>query len=213
MTRLAGVRAAYRWGVLVLAAVVWVRCFGEARLEEFGWQFRLFEVWAVSATAVSTALMVRLSMGWSCSSHAPFVGAVAAANAVVVALHLGPFGLAPVSGLGWHAMSLHLLVPVLQIADALLILGAFRYLRGSVGWVAALALGYVAWLELAVRPLNATADGASGLPYPPLDAMALGDRLGIYAAATAFGLAVLPALWAFQRALRREGTGADGIAA
>lgn len=210
MARTTRTGAVYRWGVLVLASIVWVRCFGDARLEEFGWQFRLLEVWAVSASVISAALMVRLSMGWSRSPHSSFVGAVAAVNVVVVALHLGPLGVLSASSLVWHAVALNLVVPLLQIGDALLILGAFRRVRGAVLWVLATASGYVAWVELAVRPLNASADGLGGLPYPSLDAMGLGDRLALYAVVTGLGLAVLPGLCVLQRRLRGGDASASG---
>jgi hypothetical protein len=215
MSRTAWLGAVYRWGVLVLASVVWMRCFGEARMAEFGWQFRLLEVWAVSATALSTAFMVRLSMGWSRSPHTPFVGAVAAVNVVVVALHLGQLSPAPATSPGWHALSLLLVLPLLQIADALFVLGAFKRLRRAMAWVVAIAATYVAWVEMAVRPLNASSEGRGGLPYPILDTMPLADRLGFYVAMTGLALAVLPGLRVVQRRLRGErgGTSGDGIAA
>lgn len=201
---------AHRWVVLILATAVWARCFGEARLEEFGWQFRLIEVWAASATALSAAFTVRLSMGWSRSPHAPFVAATAALNAVVLVLHLGPSGAFAPTSPGWHAASLLLVLPLMQIADALLILGAFRRVRGAVAWVSAGALTYVAWVELAVRPLNATPEGLGGLPYPSLDAMAPIDRLTVYAVVTGLALAVLSGFSVLQRRLRPEGAGAGG---
>lgn len=201
----------YRWATLALAVIVWVRCFGDARLDEFGWQFRLVEVWAVSASAISAALMVRLSMGWSASRHESFAGGVAAVNAVVVALHLGPLGLIS-STPAWHVLGLTLIVPLLQIADALLVLRAFGHLRGAVAWVLGIALAYVAWVELAVRPLNLPVDGGGGLPYPALNALGAVDRLGVYGAATGLALAVLPGLWVVQRRLRLEAGSGGGLA-
>lgn len=204
------IRAIYRWALLLFTATVWVWCFREARLAEFGWQFRLLEVWAATAGAISAVLVLRVVLGWSRSRHAAFVGAVAALNAVVIALHLGPLGVLAPPDPRWHALSLHLVLPLSQIADALLVVRAFGRLRGAVAWALGIAVGYVAWLELAVRPLNASAEGLGGLPYPPLDAMSSSDRLGVYAAVTAFGLAVLPGLWVLQRALRGEGAGVGG---
>lgn len=209
MGRKLGGRALYRWGTLILAAIVWARCFGDARLAEFGWQFRLFEVWAVTATALSSALMVRLSMGWSHAAHAPLVGAVAGVNIVVVVLYLAPLGVFPGPSQGWHPVALGLVVPAMQIADALLILGAFRRLRGAAARVVAIAVGYVLWVELAVRPLNASAEGRGGLPYPLLDAMAPADRLGLYVAATALALAALPVLGLLQRWFGQAAADAD----
>ena len=201
--------AAYRWGVLLLAVAVWVRCFGDARLAEFGWQFRHLEVWALTASAASASAMVALSMGWSGGRHEAFVGSVAALNAVVVLAHLGPLGLAP-SGEArtpWLAAYLYLVGPLLQIADATLILRVFDRLRGAAAGALGVALAYVAWVELAVRPLNASADGQGGLPYAALDAMGLQGRLGVYGGATALALLMLPALRAVQRAARRGAGG------
>ena len=203
-------RTTYRWGVLLFTAIVWVRCFGEARLEEFGWQFRLIEVWAMSASLVSAAFMVRLSMGWSRSRHASFAAAACVLNAVVLALHLGPLGILAPPAPSWHAVSLHLIAPVLQIADAVLILGAFERLHRAVAWTLGAAVTYVGWVELAVRPLNASIEGQGGLPYAGLDAMTLTHRLGLYAAVTVFGLALLPGFWVLQRKLRGEGAETGG---
>ena len=209
MVRMAGVTAAYRWGVAALAAVVWARCFAEARLEHFGWQFRYLDVWALTASAISAAFMLRLAMGWSRSRHEVFVGAAAALNAVVIALHLGPL----VQGPGWKEAYLHLIAPSLQIADAVLILGAFERMRGALAGFALTALAYVAWIELAVRPLNVSADGVGGLPYAALDAMAPSARLAVYGGATLIGLAAVPVLRALQRALGPGGAPPPGVAA
>lgn len=214
MRRMGKARAAYRWGLLALSVVVWARCFGDARLEEFGWQFRLIEVWAVTGTVLAAALMVRLSMGWSRSRHEELVGGVAAVNVVVLALHLGPLGVWSPTLPGWHGLALNVVVPAAQIADAVLILGAFRRVRGAVAWSSSMAAAYVVWIELAVRPLNASVEGRGGLPYPPLDAMPLSDRLGLYAAVTLLGLAVLPGLAIVQRRFVGDrAADRDGIAA
>ena len=200
-----GVVAAYRWGVFLLAAAIWLRCFGEARLEEFGWQFRHLEVWALTASLFSAAATLGLSMGWSAQRHDAFVASVAALNAVVVAAHLGPLGL-EAGGTGratWVAAYLFLLGPLLQIADAALIHRAFHRLRGAVAGALTFAAAYVAWVELAVRPLNASAEGLGGLPYAALDAMEPQARLIVYAGATTLALAALPALRALQRATCR----------
>lgn len=193
---------AHRWVVLVLATAVWARCFGEARLEEFGWQFRHLEIWALTASLLSAAMTLSLSMGWSRERHDAFVASVAAANAVVVAGHLGlrPGGAAYSAPM---AAYLFLLGPLLQIADATLILRAFHRLRGAVAGALSFAVAYVLWVELAVRPLNASPDGAGGLPYAALDAMEPSARLAVYAAGTTLALAAVPGLWALQRATCR----------
>ena len=216
MAWLAGVAAGYRWGVALLAVVMWALCFAEARLAHFGWQFRFLDVWALTLSMVSAAFMLRLAMGWSRSRHEAFAAVVAALNAVVIATHLGPLLVGPMAWPGWKLAYLHLLGPALQIADAVLILGAFRRIGGALLGVALTAMAYVAWIELAVRPLNAAADGLGGLPYAALDAMGPAARLAVYAAATLGGLASLPALAALQRALGSKGAGGappPGVAA
>ena len=216
MAWLAGKAAWYRWGVALLAAGMWVFCFAEARLAYFGWQFRFLDVWALTASMVSAALMLRLAMGWSRSRHEVFVAVAAALNAVAIAAHLGPLLGGSTTWPGWKLAYLHVLGPALQIADAVLILGAFGRISGALLGVAVTGLAYVAWLELAVRPLNAAADGTGGLPYAALDAMEPAARLAVYAAATAGGMAALAALAALQRALRSKGAGGappPGIAA
>lgn len=196
--------AVYRWAVLVLAVAVWATCFAEARMEEFGWQFRHLDVWALTVSLVSAAAMVRLSMGWSGSRHEALAGAAAALNALVIAVHLIPMLGGDVLGGGaptWRSTYLHLIGPMLQIADAMLILGAFGRLSVVLAGAAALAASYVAWIELAVRPLNAR-DGVGGLPYAGLDALEPGARLAVYAAALAAALAAVPVMRAAQGALR-----------
>ena len=215
MTGSADAVAAYRWGTLILAGAAWAHCFRDARIEEFGWQFRHLDIWALSASAAAAVLMVRLSMGWSRSRHEAYVGTVAVLNAVVLAIHLGPLlsgSAAAASAPMWKLAYLHLIAPLLQIADAVLILGAFRCVGGALGGTAIAALSYVAWLELAVRPLNPDPDGTGGLPYAALDAMDPSDRLALYAAATLGALAFVPALRAIQRALRPSPE-APGVAA
>ena len=212
MVRLAEAAGAYRWGVALLATVVWVWCFADARIEQFGWQFRCFEVWALSASAVAAVLMLRLSLGWSRLRHAGFVRVTAALNAAVVGIHLLPAvsglpatELGPVLAPSFKATYLHLIGPVLQIADAVLILGAFRAplstLGRAAGGVALVASSYVAWIELAVRPLNARADGRGGLPYGALAPLEPAERLAVYALATLGAVAALVGFWAIQRAL------------
>ncbi len=211
MTRVADAAVACRWGVVLLATTVWVWSFEDARIEEFGWQFRWLDIWALSASAVSSAFMLRLSMGWSRSRHETFVQITAALNAVVVAIHLLPAvsdipasALGPASAPSVKAAYLHLIGPALQIADAVLILGAFRGplrgLGGAAAGVALVAVTYVAWIELAVRPLNARADGRGGLPYGALDPVELPERLAVYALAALGAAASLAVLWAIQRA-------------
>lgn len=192
--------AAYRWMVLGLAAVAWAWCFADARMAEFGWQFRHLDVWALTLSLVSAVAMVRLSMGWSRTRHDALAGTAAALNALVIAAHLLPVLLdgAPLTPRGAY---LHIVGPMLQIVDAMLILGAFGRLSGALVGAAALAASYVAWLELAVRPLNAR-DGVGGLPYAGLDALEPWARLVVYALAIAAGLAAVPMLRAAQRVLR-----------
>ena len=207
MARFVCAPTAYRGGVFLLAVAMWAWCFGDARLEEFGWQFRHLEVWALSASALSAAMTLRLSMGWSRSPHEGFVAATAALNAVVIVGYLGPLGAGGAAGPGWQAAYLHLIGPSLQIADALLILGAFSRLGGAVAWVLGLALAYVAWVELAVRPLNASAEGSGGLPYAALNGMDVPSRLAVYGLATLGALAALALFRGLQRARRGVGSG------
>ena len=221
MARVARAATAYRWGVALLAGAVWAWCFGDARIEQFGWQFRCIEIWALSASAVAAVLMLRLSMGWSRRRHEGFVRVTAGLNAAVVAIHLLPAvssvpvtELGPAITSGVKAAHLHLVGPLLQIADAVLILGAFRGSAGllgrAAGGVALVAASYVAWIELAVRPLNARADGRGGLPYGALDPLGPGERLGVYAAVTLGAVAALAGLWAIGRALDAGRGGSDG---
>ena len=109
---------------------------------------------------------------------------------------------------------LHAIGPAIQIADAALLTRAFGRPLKAAGAFAALAIAYVAWIELAVAPLNAEPLGkvASGLPYLFLNDMEAGSRATFYILAALGGLAFLVVLHIVSRLAARPGRAGGGAA-
>jgi len=181
----------YRWAVLVLAAGYFLYQFKAVAAWEPGWQFRYLTIWALTASLASAWATLRFDRG---EGPPPYVLASVAAvfNAVVVLMYWKLFFTDPalVNGDGpilwWQEYYLHLLGPVLQWIDALLLLGAFRRPLATLAAVVAVTLAYIGWAELVVRPLNDAPAGSvtSGLPYPFLNDMAPAERLRFYLTTT-----------------------------
>ncbi|MCG8694209.1 MAG: hypothetical protein MI806_23625, partial [Minwuiales bacterium] len=79
----------YRWAVFLLALGYWLYEFLEALdpASGFGWQFRYFTIWALTASLLSAWAVLRLSMGWTRRRPETLAGAAAAMNAVATAMY------------------------------------------------------------------------------------------------------------------------------
>ena len=195
---------AYRWAVLVLAAIFFVDRFGTERftLESFGWQFRYLTIWALTLSLVSAAMMTTRAYGASDDRGAVFVSVTAAMNLLVVASYWRLALTDPSLVYGdtrvvqVRDLYLHLVGPALQVGDALFFKRAIRFARRTVAWVLALIVTYVLWAELVVAPLNDDPVGRvrTGLPYPFLNDMGLGARLRFYAATALAGACLVGVL-------------------
>lgn len=201
----------YRWIVFLLASGFFLYQFTQTSLGAFGWQFRYLTIWGLTANMVAAWFMLRLALGKSTNSHNDFVSAATVLGAVVVFMYWRLYFINPalVNGGGpivWYQeYYLHLLGPILMWIDAFFILGAFRQIRGTLGYLAVFFLGYIAWVELAVHPLNDTPVGkvTSGLPYPFLNDMDLGQRLQFYATTIVTALVIAAVFWLISVVLRR----------
>ena len=92
---------------------------------------------------------------------------------------------------------LHLLGPVLIIADALFLSRSFtNILRGAAATLST-CLAYIAWSEIFVGPLNDKPVGTvtSGLPYPFLNDMVMAERLNFYGVTTATAIGFYVICW------------------
>ncbi len=189
----------YRLFVLILAAGYSLYLFkGFGDMADAGWQFRYLTIWALTLSLFSALALYRFSLS---PGRPPFVIASLAAvlNALVVLLYWRLFFTDPTlvngsnSPVWWREYYLHLLGPALQMADALILFGAFRRPRATLVWLFTIFVAYSVWIELFVQPLNSAPVGSvtSGLPYPFLNDMQMSERLGFYATTIVTGLVFL----------------------
>lgn len=209
MQRIGGAKGLWRLGVFLMAAGFWAYQFTIQDLAAFGWQFRFLTIWALSLSVLSAAFALRLSLVPEEQTPETLFTVTAALNGVSVFLFWSFFaadsalietdaGTAP-----WEMWYLHALGPGLQWFEALVLSRGLRRIAPALGWMAMAVLCYVAWLEMAVRPLNRMPGGVieTGLPYGFLNAMALSERTAFYALGATIGLALVVL---FALAGRRE---------
>ena len=138
------------------------------------------------------------------------VGVTAVTNALVAFLYWRLFLEDPAlvnngTPVWWSEYYIHLLGPLLQWIDAIFIFGAFRHVWKSLVGLVVVVLGYIAWMEYFVGPMNDAPVGTvtSGLPYPFLNNMVLDDRIGFYVTTSVSVLVFLGVFWAMCVGARR----------
>lgn len=203
----------YRWIVLLLAAFYFVdRITVETYdLSNFGWQFRYLTIWALTLSMITAAMMLTPAFGMPDRRGAVFVSLTATVNMIVVVSYWRLYFDDPalVNGgkpiLAYREYYLHLIGPILQWIDVLFLKRAFRSPLRTIFWLLVVVIAYVTWSEAVIAPLNTTPIGSvtSGLPYPFLNDMPLGERLIFYAATFASGTVFAGFLWAVQWASDR----------
>ena len=213
MTQIGGATGLWRLGVFLLAAGFWAYEFTVQDLADFGWQFRFLGIWALSLSLVSGALALRLSLVPGAEPPETFFTVTAAVNAACVVM-FWRFWLADPGTVTTGEMTpaqlwyLHGLGPALQWIEVLVLSRGARRIAAPVGWIAAVAVLYVLWIEGGVRPLNEIPGGlvTTGLPYPLLNDMEIAARLSLYAQAAIVGIA-------FGAAFAWAGRGGSGMRA
>lgn len=185
-----------------LALFFWLEQFrGLSGGVGFGAQFRYLTIWALTASVLSFGLALR-------RGPPPLTLAAVATvmNGLVVVLYWRLFFIDPAlvnngTPVWWREYYLHLLGPLLQAFDALVVMAAFRAPLRVAGWLAVLILAYVGWAELVVQPLNDWPAGrvTSGLPYPFLNDLEPAARLGFYARTAAMALVFVALGWGLCR--------------
>ena len=215
MKRFGGAIGLWRLGVFLLAAGFWAYQFSRQDLAVFGWQFRFLTVWALSLSVLSAAFALRLSLRTDETPPETLFTVTAALNGVSAILFWRFFLADPgltrtdTGTATWEMWYLHAIGPALQWFEALILSRGLRRVGPALGWMAVAVLSYVAWLELAVRPLNRIPGGIveTGLPYVFLNEMALPERSTFYAQGAAIGLtlALLFALAGRRAAVPAEG--------
>ncbi|MFQ5437913.1 MAG: hypothetical protein ACE5DK_03675 [Paracoccaceae bacterium] len=201
----------YRWIVFLLALGFWLYQFLFADMGAFGIQFRYLTIWGLTANLVVAGMMLRLSLGRSERSYNAFVSATAVLGAIVVFMYWKLYFTDPALVNGGNALPwyqeyyLHAGTQVLMWIDAFFILGVFDAIWKTLLTMLAIFLGYIAWIEILVRPLNDAPVGSatSGLPYPFLNDMAMGDRAGFYATTIASAVIFQGIGWVISRIIRR----------
>ena len=198
-----GVRI-FRWIVFLLAAGYFVRhVWFTADYTAPGGPFRYLTFWALTLSTVSAMAMLSISEGTNRRDWSLLVGVAAVTNALVVLLYWRLWFTDPalVNNNGpivWYdEYYFHLLGPILQWIDALLIFGGFRRFFPGLGGVGGVTLGYIGWIELFVGPRNDFPVGSvtSGMPYPFLNSMTFDERSGFYVSAAVSVLMFLVVLW------------------
>ncbi len=202
----------YRWIVFLLASGYWIYQFQQVLdpTKGFGWQFRYLTIWALTASLLSALAVLRLSLGATNCRPETLVGVTAVLNGMVVYLYWRLYLADPANVndgspiLWWQEYYLHGLGPLLQWIDAFLILGVFRRPLPVVGTLLAVVFVYVGWSELVVQPTNALPVGSitSGLPYPFLNNMEIGDRIRFYVTSFIMALGIVGLGWGISRMVR-----------
>lgn len=203
----------YRWITFLLAGGYCLYQVMSADYSQPGGPFRLLAVWALFLSFYSASRMLARSERRIDRTHQRTAMCAAVLNVMVVFLYwrlylVDPALVDSAHPEAWHQQYyLHALGPALQIFDALFIGRVFRKPLRAAAPLHALLLSYVAWAELFVRTQNDTPVGTvtSGLPYPFLNSLDLGDRLVFYATHLAIAMCVLVGLallanWLTQRA-------------
>lgn len=201
----------YRSAVLLLALGYWVHLFFVGDRTAFGLQFRFLTIWALTANVIVAAHMVRLTRGRTQDDWNGFVSMVVVLNMAVVLNYWrlyfdDPANVQGPDGIPWYReFYLHAIGPLLMWIDAFFILGAFKRMGRTLLWVLALGLVYPLWVELLVHPLNDSPSGSitSGLPYPFLNNMELGERLTFYSTISAVNFVLAGLCWGVLRLRRR----------
>ena len=203
----------YRWAVFVLALGYFFYQFTQTDLSAFGWQFRFLTIWGLTANLIAAWLMLRLVLGRSKKTYNPFISATVVLGAVVVFMYWKLWFINPAlvnsdGPIVWYQeYYLHALGPLLMMIDAFFILGAFRRILPTLGCMLAIFIGYIAWVEILVRPLNSFPVGTAenGLPYPFLNDMVLNDRLVFYATTIATAVVFMLIGWVISKIIVRIG--------
>ena len=210
--------SAWRGAFLALTAAFWLWQFTTAELAQFGWQFRFLTNWGLTLSLAHAVLAWRAFRVPGAEPPETLAVVAALVNGLVIYLYWsirlsgGGLGDGPIWSV--NNLYLHAVGPGLQIVDAVLVLQVFRHPIRAVPAFIALVVAFIAWIEFAVAPLNATPIGSvtSGLPYPFLNDLDPGERATFYGQAATGGLLLMLVFHIVTRVLAPNGRGAGGAA-
>lgn len=202
----------YRWITFLMAGGYCLYQVMSADYGSPGGPFRFLTIWALFLSFYSASRMLALSERRITRSHHRTAMVAAVLNVMVVFLYWRLFFADPAlvnsnGAIPWHQQYyLHLLGPLLQIIDALLIAQVFRKPLRAVPPLVGLVVAYIIWAEGFVGPQNDHPAGTvtSGLPYPFLNSLDLMDRLKFYGSNIVVAVAVLFGFAALHRTLNRR---------
>ncbi len=205
-----GVRV-FRWVLFLLAAFYVLRQFVfAASYADPGGPFRYLTHWALLLNFVTVSRMLAVTEHRSDRDWGMLVGVAAVINALVVMLYWRLFFQDPAlvntgTPIWWVEYYLHLLGPVLLWIDALFVYGGFRHPGRALAGLVVIVAAYIAWIELFVGPFNDLPSGSvtSGLPYPFLNNMEIGERLAFYGTTCISVLVFLGLFWGMAVLVRR----------
>ena len=203
---------AFRWVTFLMAGIY---CLYQLLSHDYshpGGPFRFLTIWALFLSFYSASRMLALSEQRSTRDHNRTAACAAVINVMVVFLYWRLFLTDPnlVNSNGdivWHQQYyLHGLGPALQVIDALFIARAFGRPWRVVAPLVAFIATYLLWAEVFVQNFNTVPTGSvtSGLPYPFLNSMELGERVGFYTTNLVFAIFVLAGLSALCWVIRRQ---------
>ena len=202
----------YRWIVFGAAAFYSVYMLSTSPYGPPGGPFRFLTIWALLLSFFCASRVLAFSERRTTRRWDPLLAATAVLNAMVVFLYWRLFLADPNSvtrngelSVWWREYYLHGAGPLLMWIDALFINRPFRRFLPSAAVLLGIALSYFLWAELFVRPLNDAPVGSvtTGLPYPFLNALELGERVQFYAVNSALAVGVLGLFFALAWAVTR----------
>lgn len=199
----------FRWCAFLLALGFWLYEFTTIEQGVFGWQFRYLTIWSLTGIVITSWLLLSSARGVRDNLPYGLIASLTALSGVVVLMYWKLMFEDPALVRSGPVTSyareyyLHALGPLLQWIDVLFIEKGFRRLRSALPWCIGIVLGYVAWLELALEPLNSEPVGSvtDGLPYPFLNDMVFDERVVFYITTGVIALAFLAAGWGICRLL------------
>ena len=176
----------------------------------FGGHYRYLTRWNFTLNTV-IAVWALLSDYRPAVKIPPIVVSIALPmNTTVLLLYWGLYAIDPAlvndGGVPLHPVKeyyLHLLTSVFAFVECLYLRRPFASMKQGLSGLIGLTLLYVGWVELGVFPMNDAPCGTNlpdvcGLPYPFLNDMGAGLRVGFYTAAVLGILSSIPG-WVFLR--------------
>ena len=202
----------FRFVVCLLALIFFVEPFLAESVndEAFGGHYRFLTRWNFTLNTVIALWAVLIEFRPTVKIPEVIVSVALPLNTTVLLLYWGLYaidpGLVNDGGIPLHPVKeyyLHLMTSVFAFIECLYLHRPFVNMKRALGGLIGLTLVYVGWVEFAVFPLNSVPCGTNlpdvcGLPYPFLNDMGGGLRLGFYTVAVLGILSSIPG-WVFLR--------------